>query len=282
MGHNPQWGSLIAWYFFLGGIAAGAYFVAALVDSLGDEDDRPAVNTGYWLALPLAIVLPILLIIDLGTPVRALNMFAVFNFDSPMSVGSWALLGFGAFALTSWILTVYEDRIANAAALRKKIGMVGALFGFFIASYTGVLLGTTNRPLWGGSNLLGALFLASAASTGVAAIALVLSLRGKLDGRLWKRLSGFDEIAIILEVLFLAGFLGVLGDAADLVVFGSFSGTFWTFLLAGLVVPFLLQLGMKNFSSRLPSTPTTIKATTGLLLVGGLILRYLVVFAGGA
>ena len=36
-----DWHWLIIWYFFLGGIAAGAYVMAALLDLFGDEDDRP-------------------------------------------------------------------------------------------------------------------------------------------------------------------------------------------------------------------------------------------------
>lgn len=282
MGHVPQWGMYIVWYFFLGGIAAGAYFVAALADLLGDEGDKPVVRTGYWVALPLAVVLPVFLTLDLGMPARSFNMFLAFKLDSPMSVGSWALLGFGIFATVSWLLVVLEDRIPGAAALRRKIGIVGALFGFFIASYTGVLLGTTNRPFWGGSNLLGALFLASAASTGVAAIVLVLMAGGSLGARLWERLRTLDEAVLLLEVVVLAAFLGLLGEAAAPVISGRFSAVFWGFLLLGLALPFVMQFGMTFFRSRVPSTPRAIMASAGLLLLGGFILRYLVVVAGQA
>lgn len=282
MGHNPQWGMYIVVYFFLGGIAAGAYFIAALADVLGEESDLPAVKAGYWIAFPISVILPLLLILDLGTMSRAFNMFAAFKLASPMSVGSWALLGFGVFAALSWYLTVFEGRVQNAAMLRKKLGVIGALFGFFIASYTGVLLGTTNRPLWGGSNLLGALFLASAASTGVAAIVLSLSYRGNLNSRLWNRLRMLDEIVLILEICIFAGFLGILGDSADAVVSGRFALSFWVFLLAGLAIPFFIQMGMSFFSSKIPSSPATITTATVLLLIGGFVLRYLVVMAGGA
>ncbi|MHB8766636.1 MAG: NrfD/PsrC family molybdoenzyme membrane anchor subunit [Deferrisomatales bacterium] len=282
MGHDPQWGLYVVWYFFLGGIAAGAYFIAALADWLGDEGDLPVVRTGYLVALPLTLVLPLLLTLDLGTPGRAFNMFFAFKLGSPMSVGSWALLAFGLFSAASAYLVVFESRVPNAAALRRKLGLVGALFGFFIASYTGVLLGTTNRPLWGGSNLLGALFLASAASTGVAAIALTLQARGNLGARLWERLRTLDEVVLVLEVVVLAGFLGLLGDASAPVVSGRFAPIFWAFLVLGLAAPFALQFGMTFFRSKVPSTRAMIGAATGLLLLGGFVLRYLVVMAGQA
>jgi len=282
MGHSPQWGMEIVWYFFLGGIAAGAYFIAALADLMGDEGDRPVVNTGYLIALPLAIVLPVLLTLDLGTPGRAFNMFLRFELQSPMSVGSWALLGFGLFAAASAALVVLEDRLPWAPGVRKQVGLAGALFGFFIASYTGVLLGTTNRPFWGGSNLLGALFLASAASTGVAAIVLLLQARGSLGSRLWERLRTLDEVVLLLEVILLAGFLGLLGDASAPVITGPFAPIFWAFLILGVAVPFALQFGMTFFHRKVPATRGTIALSAALLLLGGFALRYLVVVAGQA
>jgi len=32
---SPDWHLLIVWYFFLGGIAGGAYFTAAIADNFG-------------------------------------------------------------------------------------------------------------------------------------------------------------------------------------------------------------------------------------------------------
>ena len=280
MGHIPQWGMHVVWYFFLGGIAAGAYFVAALADACGDEGDLPVVRTGYLLAFPLALPLPIFLTLDLGAPSWAFNMFREFKLQSPMSVGSWALLGFGLFAAVSAGLVVLEDRLPWASGVRRQVGVAGALFGFFIASYTGVLLGTTNRPFWGGSNLLGALFLASAASTGVATIVLLLQTRGALGSRLWERLRTLDEVVLVLEVIILAGFLGLLGDASAPVVSGQFAPLFWAFLILGLGVPFALQFGMTFFRGKVPATRGTIALSAVLLLLGGFVLRYLVVVAG--
>ncbi len=282
MGHIPQWGMHIVWYFFLGGIAAGAYFVAALADVFGDDGDKPVVRTGYLVALPLAVILPVFLTLDLGTPGRAFNMFLAFKLQSPMSVGSWALLGFGLFAAASAALVVLEDRVPWASGVRRQVGVAGALFGFFIASYTGVLLGTTNRPFWGGSNLLGALFLASAASTGVAAIVLLLQARGSLGSRLWERLRTLDEVVLVLEVVILAGFLGLLGDASAPVISGRFAPIFWGFLVLGLGVPFALQFGMTFFRGKVPVTRGTVTLSAALLLAGGFALRYLVVVAGQA
>ena len=44
---------------------------------------------------------------------------------------------------------------------------------FFLGSYTGILLTSSNQPLWANTTWLGALFLASALSTGLATLILL-------------------------------------------------------------------------------------------------------------
>ena len=101
---NPDWHLLIVWYFFIGGIAGGAYFTAAIADNFGGPRDRSVVRIGYTLALLLIGLCGILLILDLGTPSRFLNMLGHFKFWDPMSIGAWMLGVFGAFAFVSTAL----------------------------------------------------------------------------------------------------------------------------------------------------------------------------------
>ena len=53
---------------------------------------------------------------------------------------------------------------ARPSQLSGGMRQRGAGFGFFLGSYTGVLLSVSNQPIWSDTHLLGALFLASAAS----------------------------------------------------------------------------------------------------------------------
>src|SRR6266516_1339511 len=134
----PHWRWLIIFYFFVGGVAGGAYFLGGL-----------------------------LLTLDLGRPLRFWHMLfqsanlphLMFKSWSPISFGAWALLLFGACAVLSARL------LREGTVLAKLVAAVGALLGFFLAGYTGVLLSVTNRPIWADSPWLGALFLASGAST---------------------------------------------------------------------------------------------------------------------
>jgi protein NrfD len=85
---SPDWHLLIVWYFFLGGIAGGAYFTAAIADNFGSSKDKSVFRIGYVLALLLTGLCGILLILDLGTPSRFLNMVMNFKFWDPMSIGA--------------------------------------------------------------------------------------------------------------------------------------------------------------------------------------------------
>src|SRR3989441_4351914 len=70
----PHWRWLIILYFFVGGIAGGAYFVAALLQWFGRADDRPVIRSGYALGFWGAIVSGALLTLDLGRPLRFWHM----------------------------------------------------------------------------------------------------------------------------------------------------------------------------------------------------------------
>src|SRR5512138_2960071 len=101
----PMWQWWIVFYFFLGGVAGGAYFLSAVIELVGSPEDRPAARMGYYIAFPLALVCAILLIVDLGRPERFWHMMVYsptflpwVSWVSPMSVGAFALLFFGLFS----------------------------------------------------------------------------------------------------------------------------------------------------------------------------------------
>jgi len=155
------------------------------------------------------------------------------------------------------------------APVRRVVSLVGTIAGFFIAAYTGVLLSATALPLWREARLMGALFLASGASTGMAAISLLLYLAGESAGEGFKKIKRADRYAIMFEILVLAAFVFLLGSAAGPLVTGQLAPLFWGGLVAvGLVLPLLVDVtGLK--------VPGAIPAA--LVLVGGFILRYVIV-----
>ena len=267
----PGWEMSIVWYFFLGGIAGGAYFTAAIADNFGSLRDRSVARVGYLLSLPLVAICGVLLIADLGVPARFMNMILHFKFWDPMSIGAWAVGAFGAFTFVSSVLSFTSSE--SLASLRRKISLVGMLFGFFLAGYTGVLLSNSALPFWGDSRLMGALFLASGGSTGMAAVALIMFLTGGSATESWHKIEVADRFSMIVEMVVLAALLVVLGSAARPITSGHFGPLFWGGLVgAGLILPFLLNF----FGGRMRALGAV---SAALVLLGGFILRYVVVMS---
>jgi formate-dependent nitrite reductase membrane component NrfD len=213
----PEWQWLIIFYFFLGGLAGGAYFIAVVIDLLGNPADRPVARLGYLVAFPLISICGLLLILDLRRPLRFWHMLLqsetlrpMFKAWSPMSIGSWALLAFGAFAFVSFLAALADDgrgrwpalaRLRPPGALGTLVALVGGGLAFFVAGYTGVLLTVTTRPIWSDTSLLGLVFLISGASTAAALLALLARRRARTTATGLHALERFDSIMLILELV---------------------------------------------------------------------------------
>ncbi len=274
---RPHWQWEIALYFWTGGIAAGTYLVAAIADLFGDEHDRPTVRAGRLLPLPLVLVSAALLIKDLGRPEKFYNMLRIFKLKSPMSAGAWGLFAFGGFAGLSALLEAVAAA-DNLRLLRRLVGLAGAPFGLFLGGYTGVLIAATAIPLWAGNRLLwGPTFIASAFSTGVAAIEAALALSGRGNRETLGKLDRVHRLSLTTEAALLAAGLARLGPSGRPLTRGRWSSLFVPGALGvGLLLPLLLGLLPRR---REPSSGSTLLRAACVLL-GGLLLRTCVVYAG--
>jgi formate-dependent nitrite reductase membrane component NrfD len=283
---SPHWPVLIDVYFFLGGLAGGAFVIATVANLLDAQRYRSVIRTGYYLATAVLIPCPIILIVDLGVPARFMNMVLYFNPTSPMSMGAWALLGFSACAGLATLLTLMEDfsRARDLSRLKSLVGVIGGFFGFFLAAYPGVLIGATVRPLWVNSHALGALFLTVGASTAAAAMALILVVvsRRSADGVASLRIM--TVLALVLQLVSLAIVVvsintsGSPSSAQALaeLMSGRFSTLFWLGV-GGSILP--LVIGLVDLKLR--SAGLTAIASL-LVIAGGFLLKYVVMAAGQA
>lgn len=287
----PHWQWLIVLYFFFGGLAGGSYFLAALIDLFGRPADRPLARLGYYIAFPCVLLCGPLLIIDLSRPDRFWHMLVerntfgpMFKIWSPMSTGSWALGLFGLFAFVSFVAALAEDDRVRWPFIRRfrlpkptccGIAIVGGIFGFFVAGYTGVLLAVTNRPIWSDTPLLGLLFIVSAASTSAALMLLLASREG------WHtpgvaRLHRMDDWMIALELVVLAAVIVSLGP-----VLTAWLNAWGALLLLGVVIPGLIvPLVVSWRPGWLPRV--SLVTSSVLVLVGGFVLRVVIVLSSEA
>jgi len=296
---SPNWAwYFVPMYFFVGGVSAGAYFIGSLVELFGKDDEQHCElsRVAYYIAFPLILITPILLIADLGRPERFWHLFfyvnggiPYINLQSPLSVGSWALLLYGAMTFLSFLdnlVAAGRVRFAPFAALynripRKVYALIGSLTGFFVASYTGVLVNSTARPLWAATSpLLGALFVVSAGSTGAAAIALVMVFRKMVNGEVFEQLETFDRVAMIAEIVLIVLMIVIAGQFAAPLLTSPYALIFWGgTVLVGILVPLAL-----NWYTRRPDATRSGLVTLAavLALFGGALLRISLVQAGQA
>lgn len=286
----PQWEWYIVWYFFLGGLAGGAYLIGTLLRLMGDPRDQGVARLAFLVAFPAMAICPILLTLDLGHPTRFWHMMVNsrtwalnFKYWSPMSVGVWALTGFGLFATLSfiealsregWVRHPLAGGIAGlmGGSLGRVFMVIGALLGLFVAGYTGVLLSVSNQPIWSDTWALGGLFLASGLS--VAAATLAILARGRADAPTTERkLSRVDRYFIVLELVLLVAFFVTLGTLASRLLEPRWLAL-WALVAVGTLVPLVMN------RAPAPATPHRGSPVLAgcLVLLGGLALRIVVIF----
>lgn len=299
---DPHWHWWIVFYFFLGGIAAGAYFTATLIELAGSVEDRALARAGYWVALPLIGICGILLILDLDRPERFWHMLLrsevvhdavdagwprtgeswslmvqapLLKYWSPMSIGSWALLLFGFCSSLSFLGSLRaEGRLARwlrQGVLGRTLQVFGCVLGFFVAAYTGALLTATNQPLWSDTPWIAALFLTSAASTGIAAVLLLAHRRRDVPTEALRRLERADVWALALEMIVFAIFLISLSELRTSVR-GTWQGkllVFGTFVI-GMLMPVMVHMLVRG------AVRWRVLLAASCALLGGFVLRYAV------
>ena len=311
------WSAPIYLYLWLAGMAGGAYLAAFLAERFSGEDDGRLLRLATYLGIPLATIGVILLIIELGQPIRFWHLLTVFKVISPMSMGTWILLVWVGIAVIMAVFWWAKPRLPEEIADRlqrliKFLAPINVVFAILLMAYTGVLLSTSNQPLWSGTILLPALFVASATSTGVALVvisAIASNLIGRggftelklainqifgsnnwtIPNRMVGRLAEADAIVILVELAMLIGYaiwlgastLAGTGEALRLLTTGVLAAPFWLgVVLLALLVPLWLEVTNWGKEIATKSVWRTIVASSTCVILGGLILRALIVIGG--
>jgi formate-dependent nitrite reductase membrane component NrfD len=272
----PHFRWVVILYFFIGGISGGALLLAGLVRLFGRGEDSPFVRLASYLSLAGAVISGMLLVVDLGVPLRFWHMMIqsdtgrpMFKWWSPISVGVWGLLFFGFFAQggrRGW--RAFRFLAEPPFSMLGAIG--GIIGGLFLAGYTGVLLAVSNRPVWADSSWLGLVFLLSAISTSVAALLLLARWRSVESPTTVAWLLGFDRIALVVELLAIVIFLISLGGAIRALLNAWGVLLLLGVIVLGILVPLFIQRGRAVHDFVLPAT---------LVLVGGFLLRMTVLLS---
>ncbi len=303
------WGMPVILYLFLAGLGAGIVTVSASVllrGGGGGFGGRHFAIARYGALIgPVPVIVGTgLIVFELGRPFRALNLFKVINL-SPMSIGSWLLAAFIVLSLVYALLflpwpSIIRDRLQPA---REALAWLCVPLGIAVAVYTGVMLGAMPaRPFWN-SPILAMLFLISALSTGIATITLAQAILYRVPPnnpaakRLFHHsgyllaasdvmLIGFELLVIFLFVMFAHLTVGNVKYAvAAILPGGDLAGVFWIWVvLVGLLIPALVELAFvvpRLLYHRDYQAPRAVEIAMPIaVLIGGFMLRYVVVVAG--
>ena len=181
--------------------------------------------------------------------------------------------------------------VAEAVAYRIVDFSAGVVFGVAVAMYTGALLGVCKTfPLWNNA-LLPILFLVSAMSTGAASVLLIGIFRHADEFNRVGVLKKFHFCLPVIELVLIAALMFITctnstagwNSVMSLLV-GGYAPLFWIGLvLIGLVLPtaletWLLFFSPKEFEESRKAHWISAASDAGVL-VGGFLLRYLVVVA---
>jgi formate-dependent nitrite reductase membrane component NrfD len=300
----PNWTWYILFYFFLAGLSGGSYVLASLLRLRGSPEDESAARVGYYVAFPTLLGCPVLLTLDLTQPLRFWHMLVnttpgnvgpVFKYWSPMSVGAWALVVFGAFVTVSFLDALSRDRADRTGhpnwiarlmggALGKLWSLLGSVVALFIAGYTGVLLAVSNQPVWSDTWALGGLFLASGLAGSAALLGWLVRYRSDARPRAGALVRS-ERVFLVLELALIVAFVVTLVPAGTLRRAFGFP---WILLWVLAVVCLLPGLrGPARERLRVSADGTaarTVAAAPGLVLtllalIGVLALRAAVIFS---
>ncbi len=285
------WHWQIPSYLFLGGLAAGILFFAGAFTILGKENKMSTTVKVAPMLVPFALVLGLFfLFLDLKHKLYFWQLYTTVRLESPMSWGAWVLMITTPLSIlwsASYVRELYPNwdwkfkflKTFESWVIKNRILIAWpmAIYAIILGIYTGILLSAFNaRPLWN-TSILGPLFLVSGMST-AAAVILLLSK----DHKERKIMGRIDILLIVIELFFIIHlFMGFRAgseaqiNAANLFLGGSFTAPFFTFVvILGLIFPGVLEV----MELRGYKVPILIPAV--LILLGGLIFRFLIVEAG--
>ncbi len=164
----PGWHGLVAWDLLFNNLTTGLYLSAGVAELASPGLLAPVAKAAYPVALVLLLTDLLMLVLDLGDPLRFHHMLRVFKPSSPMSLGTWSLTAYSipltliVMIETAQLLGLLPPNSITLERVRKVAVIVGFLPAFGSLAYKGVLFSTSSQPGWKDARWLGG-FMANSA-----------------------------------------------------------------------------------------------------------------------
>ncbi len=225
-----EWDLLITIYPFITGLVAGAFIVSSLYHVFGLKTLKPVARFSLVTALAFLLVSPLPLLIHLGRPERALEMFLTPNLTSAMSAFGYIWLLYLLLVLVEvWLVfrqdivryagssegikkTIYsilalgvydipEESLAIDRKLIRVLSFIGIPTAFLLHGYVGFIFGAVKANPWWSTPLMPVIFLVSALVSGIALLIVMYVIVMKI------RKAPLDHSCLRSLALWLVGFL---------------------------------------------------------------------------
>lgn len=283
--HQVTFRWLIALYFYFTGMSAGSFVISTLAYGFGLERFKPAGKVGVVMATLLLFIAPIMLILQVGWPVRSIwNHFTYLNFHSPMTYGAFLLVAYPINCM------IYGYFMFKGDKKRTKIfGMIGIPLAITVHGYTGFILAFGKARAFWNTALMPFLFLVSAIVSGLGLMILIIMIKDrffskekKINKEIVYTLASmlgwmivFDLGLVFCDISTLSISHAEAKEVARLLFFGEMSPLFLGVEnLFGKIIPMIIVLTPRFRSIK------TIAIASALVVIGILFMRFVVVYGG--
>ena len=198
---------VVGGYIFLAGLSGASAILGTLAHFEAKSRPRrqrqarePMVRRSRYLSLLAPTIGSALLVYDLHTPKRFYNMLRIAKARSPMSIGTWILMSFSAFAGvsgTSQFVADLKPRWRWPSRVAAAAQVPAAITGAGLSTYTASLIAATSTPLWAAAPRATAMrFASSSIATAAGALAL-----GEASPRVRRSLDNLLLAALTSELV---------------------------------------------------------------------------------
>ncbi len=178
--HHAYWGFPIATYFWLVGASAGSFVISTLGWVFGIKKYKSTAFFASNMAIALLLIVPIILIIDLGKPYRFFHLLMLPSFShwsAPMMWGSLFILSY-PIGMLFYSYFVYKKNEKWA----RILGILAVVLALCTHWYTGVVIQLNPSRIPNHASVAPILFLTGAYVSGIGLLNICLWIRNRFVG----------------------------------------------------------------------------------------------------
>ncbi|MDH3343050.1 MAG: polysulfide reductase NrfD [Gammaproteobacteria bacterium] len=256
--HHVAWGTPISIYFWLVGASAGSFVISSFGWVFGIKRYKPLALTASLQAIILLMIVPVLLIWDLGKPVRFIYLMlpGYWHSTGPMAWGSLLIFSYPV----SMIVYTYFV-LKNNQLWAKAFGIVAIVLALSTHWYTGVVMELNPGRYMNHTALAPILFLTGAFISGIGLLILILwvqnmfvEVKKRIEWTLIEEMAQYMMYGIVFDcfLLFLEFMQTLYGNRSEMISHELLLGVFrfpylWLEIILGLLIPlFILVSPLKK------------------------------------